>query len=443
MELKVYNTKTHKKEKFTPKKNKNVNMYVCGPTVYDFDHLGHARVGIFYDIVRRFLSNIGYKVTFVQNITDVGHLTDDADTGEDKILQKAKQEKKDPKDIAGFFEKAHFQDMKKLNVLKPDKSPKATDIIPQIINYIKLLISKKIAYENNGSVYFDIKKFTNYGKLSNRDFSQQKAGLRVKVAKDKKNPADFALWIKANPGHLMQWDSPWGKGYPGWHIECSVFNQIYFPKGTDIHGGAVELVFPHHENEMAQSESIGPKPFVKYWIHIGLVLLNSKKMSKSKGNYIFVKDILKEQNSDTIRVAMIMTHYRKPLDWKKSVIEQAETIRQKLLSVKFDSNKNHKSNITNLIRKALCDDFNTPLALKFILDNISKLNKNDIEYIENIFGLKLEKEAISENINKLAKKRELARKNKDFKLSDSIRQVIEKKGYVVEDTKSGSKVRKK
>ncbi|GAH03789.1 unnamed protein product, partial [marine sediment metagenome] len=280
-------TQSRKKEKFKPQKDKIVKMYVCGPTVYDYDHLGHARVGIFYDIVRRYLTFLGHKVQFVQNITDVGHLTE-SETGEDKIEKKAKFEKKTPEQIARFYEKEHFKDFAALNILKPTFSPRASKYIPQIIEFIEILIKKGYAYEVSGSVYFDVAKFKDYGKLSGRKSEEQKAGVRIEAEKGKKHPQDFALWKKADQGHIMQWDSLWGKGYPGWHIECSVINNEFFGPTTDIHGGAIELVFPHHENEIAQSESVTDKPFVRYWLHIGLVTVEDEKMSKSVGNIITI-----------------------------------------------------------------------------------------------------------------------------------------------------------
>ncbi len=440
MDLKIYNTLSRKKEKFRPQEDKIVKIYVCGPTVYDYDHLGHARVGIFYDIVRRYFLELGFKVIFVQNITDVGHLTE-TETGEDKIEKKAKAEKKRPEQIAHYFEKEHFKDFKSLNILKPDFSPRASEYIDQIIKFIQKLIAKNYAYRVAGSVYFDVTKFSNYGKLSGRKFDQQRAGARVKIKKEKRHPADFALWQKASAGHLMQWDSPWGKGYPGWHIECSTMISEILGKIIDIHGGAIELIFPHHENEIAQSESGNQKPLVKYWMHLGLVTINGEKMSKSKGNFIYIHDALKKYHPDAIRIAMLSTQYRKPLDWTELVINQAEAIRQKLLAAKSE-NRPGKSITKNQINIAMVDDFNCPKALQIILDNLNNLTIRDFEYLNKVFGLKMEKIKIPLGIKKLIKNRQEARGKKDFELADNLRQEIEKRGYLVEDFPEGSKIRK-
>ncbi len=445
MSLKIYNTQSRKKEKFKPQKGKIVKMYVCGPTVYDYDHLGHARVGIFYDIVRRYLHFLGYKVQFSQNITDVGHLTE-TETGEDKIEKKAIQERKTPKQIARFYEKEHFKDFDALNIKKPTFSLRASDYIPQIIEFIKTLIKKGYAYEVSGSVYFDVAKFPAYGKLSGRKLEEQRAGARIEVEKGKKHPHDFALWKKVDQGHIMQWDSPWGKGYPGWHIECSVLNYKFFGPTTDIHGGAIELVFPHHENEIAQSESMTGKPFVRYWLHIGLVTVSGEKMSKSVGNIITIKKLLKKYDFNVIRLALLSTHYRKPFDCKDEIFEQAKIILDKLkeaaekASPKYSKDKE----VLTKIEKALDDDFNTSLALQIWFKNRTGVSQKLFKKLEQIFGFDFKiSKTIPEEIKKIVSKREFARKEKKWKTADQLRKEIEKKGYLVEDSQTGPFVRKK
>ncbi len=445
MSLKIYNTLTRKKEKFKPQKGKVVKMYVCGPTVYDYDHLGHARVGVFYDIVRRYLSYLGYTVQFSQNITDVGHLTE-TETGEDKIEKRAVQERKTPKQIARFYEKEHFKDFAALNILKPDLSPRASDYISQIIEFIKTLAKKGYAYEVGGNVYFDVTKFKDYGKLSGRKLEEQKAGTRIEAEKGKKHPQDFALWKKAGQGHIMQWDSPWGRGYPGWHIECSVINNEFFGPTTDIHGGAIELVFPHHENEIAQSESVTGKPFVRYWLHIGLVTVAGEKMSKSVGNIITIRKLLKKYDFNIIRLALLSTHYRKPFDYKDKTFEQTKIILDKLKgAAKKASPKCLKDKeVLGKIEKALDDDFNTSLALQIWFKNRAEISQKLFRRLEQIFGFDFKiSETVPEEIKKIVLKREFSRKEKNWKTADQLRKEIEKKGYLVEDTKTGSVIWKK
>lgn len=432
--IRFYNTLGHKVENFDVPKEKTINIYVCGPTVYDFDHLGHARTFIVFDSIRRFLESEGYKVKFLQNITDVGHLVGDNDSGEDKIGRKAKNEQKDPFEIARFYEKAHFADMDALNVKKPDLSPRATEHIQDFIEYIRKLIDGGFAYEVDGDIYFDITKFPQYGKLSGKNPDELKAGARVVPEKGKRNPADFALWKKADPEHLMQWESPWGKGYPGWHIECSVMSQKYLGETLDIHGGAVELGFPHHENEIAQSESITHKPLAKFWLHSGLVTISGAKMAKSLGNFVTIRSLLDKYSSDAIRLAILKTHWRRPLDWAQNTFEEAASVARKMTLYRLKA-PDMKTGYMEEIEASLEDDFNTPKALAFILENIDKLSIEDWAYIQKVFGLKLEeeKQKLSQEDLELMKKREDLRREKRFTEADEIRRQLVHKGINIED----------
>ena len=301
MSLHLYNTLTRKQKNLSRLHEGKVGMYVCGPTVYGHAHLGHAKSYVSFDILVRYLRYLGYNVTYIQNITDVGHLTDDADAGEDKLAVAARKEHKHPMALAEYYTASYFEDMDKLNVLRPDISPRATGHIPEQIELVQTLIEKGYAYEVNGSVYFDVSKFKDYGKLSGRNVEEMQAGARVEVSEEKKNPADFALWKKAEPNHIMQWKSPWGMGYPGWHLECSVMSMKYLGKTIDIHGGGLENQFPHHECEIAQSEAANGVQFVRYWMHNNMVTVDGQKMGKSLGNFITLKQVFQIRRSKNMK----------------------------------------------------------------------------------------------------------------------------------------------
>ncbi|MEK6910038.1 MAG: cysteine--tRNA ligase, partial [Candidatus Aenigmatarchaeota archaeon] len=313
MPIKLFNTMTKRKELFKPLKDKKVNLFVCGVTVYNYSHLGHARTYAFYDTLVRFLRYLGYNVTYLQNVTDVGHLFD---TGEDKILKKAKEERKDPMEIAQHYLDHWLEMMEKLRIKRPDLMPRATHHIKEIIDQVSAIIKNDYAYVSNGSVYFDISKFKDYGKLSKKIPEELSAGIRIEVNPEKKDSKDFALWIKAPASHALKWKSPWcNEGYPGWHIEDTAIAVKYFGPQYDVHGGAIELAFPHHEAEIAQAESAtGVKPYVKYWVHTGLLTINKQKMAKSVGNVVKISDALEEFSPETLRLWIASTHYRKPLD---------------------------------------------------------------------------------------------------------------------------------
>lgn len=443
--MKIYNSLTRKKEELKSLKDKTITMYVCGPTVYDYDHLGHIRTWFFFDILRRYLEFLGFSVKFAQNITDVGHLTQD-EIGEDKIEKKAQQEKKDPRELARFYEAEHWKDMADFDLKKPDFSPRATDHIPQIIKFIQGLIEKKFAYEAGGSVYFDVTKFPKYGELSGRKFLEQKPGARVRIRKEKKHPADFALWLKAVPEHIMAWDSPWGKGFPGWHIECSVMNYELFGPTVDIHGGANELKFPHHENEIAQSESYSGQKFVRYWLHTGMLTINGEKMAKSKGNFITIREALKKWSANLIKIAFLSTHWRKPFDWNEQILGQAKVILEKLERAKEKSvrESNKDSQIKREFLVSLDDDFNTPQAISIWLASAEKISRSLFEEFEKILGLRLamEKVRLTAEQEKMIQDREKARKKGAWKVADEIRRKLKQQGIQVEDTDAGPRARK-
>jgi len=438
--LRLYNSLTKKIEIFKPIKPRFVGMYVCGPTVYSSDHLGHARTWIFFDWLRRYFLEQNFKVKFVQNITDVGHLVADAEEGEDKIEKEAKEKGKTPTEIARFWESQYFEDLKNLNILKPDFSPRATDHIPEIIDFIQVLIKKNHAYVVGGNVYFDLSSFPAYGKLSGRKIDELISGSRIKIDPRKKSPADFALWLKADPSHLQKWPSPWGEGYPGWHIECSVLSTKYLGQPFDIHGAATELIFPHHENEIAQSEAFADKPLARYWLHAGMLKISGQKMAKSAGNFISINEALKNYAAETIKIAFMNTHWRKPFDWVKDAILEAEKIRIRLVRAKIEAQP-IKTGFRTEINEALEDDFNVPQALAIILSNLSKLSRDDFDYLEKVFGLKLEEKIkLTSKQKKMVQEREKARQKEDFQKADQIRKELEKEGIIIEDTPAGPRV---
>jgi cysteinyl-tRNA synthetase len=441
--MKIYNSLGKTIQEFEPLKDKRVGIYVCGPTVYSPDHLGHARTWIFFDWLRRYLTIEGYKVKFVQNITDVGHLVGDEDQGEDKIEKEAKANNKTPSEIARKFEAEHFRDMESLNILRPNIAPRATDHIEDIIEFIQVLLEKKHAYEVEGNIYFDVTSVPEYGELTGRKIDEEKAGARVKVDQKKKNPADFALWLKADETHLQKWPSPWGEGYPGWHIECSVMAPKYLGQPFEIHGGAQDLKFPHHENEIAQSRAYAGKSLAKYFLHAGMLLIDGQKMSKSLGNFITIKDVLREYDADTIKIAFLGTHWRRPFDWSKSAILEAKKIRERLVRAKSTAQPVITGFKTE-IKQTIDNDFNTPQALAVIMKNISKLSRDDFKYIDELFGLKLDDLIkLNEEEETIYKERIKARQDGDYKKADELRGKLEKMGIMLEDSPTGTRIYKK
>jgi cysteinyl-tRNA synthetase len=474
--LKLYDTLTGVKRNFIPQEKGKVKIYTCGPTVYDYPHIGNFTAYIYADILRRYLEYLGYEVRHIVNITDVGHLTDDdigqADSGQDKMLKAALREKKTPLEIANFYTNSFFEDVEKLNIKKASYYPRATSHIQQMIKIIQGLIDKGLAYEKNGNVFYDVKKFSAYGKLSKKKLDDLKVGARLEEHPDKKNPYDFALWLKAPKKHLLKWESPWSLGYPGWHIECSAMSMEYLGETLDIHTGGEDHIFPHHENEIAQSEGFTGKPFSNFWLHNRFLLVDGAKMSKSKGNFYRLADILeKGYQAVDFRLLVISSHYRSTSNFTWDAMDQAKKNRKRLqrfiekLKEVENSEVDSKAeiNLDNYQKRidgAMNDDLNTPLALSILFELVSKINKkislgefsskeasatiNFWNKINSIFGLVFEttKKNIPADVLTLAKQRQEARENKNFKKADIIRAEIEAKGFLIEDSKNGQKLKK-
>ncbi len=486
MELTLYNSLTRRKEEFKPIKKGRVGIYVCGPTVYGHAHLGHAKSYISFDVLVRYLRYLDYSVTYVQNITDVGHLTDNADEGEDKIVVAAKKEKKHPMAIAEYYTRSYFEDMDRLNCLRPDISPRAAGHIPEQIEMVKVLLEKAYAYEVNGSVYFDVSKFKDYGKLSGRNVDDMLAGARVEVSPDKKNPADFALWKKAEPNHIMQWHSPWGMGFPGWHLECSVMSTKYLGQPFDIHGGGLENQFPHHECEIAQAEAARDVPFVKYWLHNNMVTVDGRKMGKSLNNFITLKQafsgsherLTRPYDPMAVRQLVLNSNYRSPLDFSDAALFAAqsgyEKISETVINVRSKLNSAPKGEIAPEVSKqlgqirekfeaAMNDDLNTSIALSVIFELVRLANSlledpgttaETLDAVDDLFrklggdvlGVVKERYGqIAGDIGKidalvkmLIEQRNEARKNKNFAAADAIRDRLSEIGVVLEDTPEGT-----
>ena len=388
MGLKIYNTLTRNKDDFKPIHEGNVGMYVCGPTVYGPPHVGHARSYIVFDLLYRYFLYNGYKVKYVQNITDVGHLVGDADEGDDKIQKKAILEKLDPVAVAYKYENMYFDCMAKLNVLKPTISCRATGHIIEIIDAVKTLIDKGYAYVTDaGNVYYDVRKFKGYGKLSGRTLDDTVSGERIEIADDKRNPEDFALWKKADPTHLMKWPSPWGEGYPGWHIECSVMSRKYLGDTFDIHGGGMDNVFPHHECEIAQSEALTGKPFVNYFVHNNLITRNGQKMGKSLGNTVDLDELFEKYGPTFVRLYIVKNHYRSVLDFSDDQLEETRKTYDKFVNLveiteKYkdldvsDSKYEDVDDMKKRFLEAMDDDLNTAVAIAELLEMVKEANKS-------------------------------------------------------------------
>lgn len=437
--LKLYNTLSRKKEEFVPTKKGKVSMYVCGPTLNGVPHLGHAMSQISFDVVRRYFVFSGYDVKFVSNITDI----------DDKIIAGANDEGIGIEEFSERNEKAHGLEYSKLNIEAPDVQPKATEYVPEMIKLIGKLEEKGYAYliEDDG-VYFDISKFEGYGKLSGQRLENLQSGKRVKVVSGKKNSGDFVLWKLAKEGEPF-WESPWGKGRPGWHIECSAMSEKILGLPFDIHGGGMDLMFPHHEDEIAQSEAGYGKEMAKYWMHNGMITVDGKKMGKSLGNFKNIEDL--EFPSMAIRYFVVSNHYRRPLDFSKTALSDAknsyERLKRLVLSLEDDGKTNEE--YLDEFRKEMDDDFNGPRAMavlwKLVRDEKAKGKVGAIGKMDEVFGLGLlEKEEVEipEEVLKLARGREIARKEKDWGKSDMLRDEIKVLGFVVKDRKDGFELEK-
>ncbi len=483
MGLNLYNSLTRRKEEFGPLQKGTVGIYVCGPTVYGHAHLGHAKSYVSFDILVRYFRYLGYGVTYVQNITDVGHLTDDADEGEDKIAKEAKKEKKHPMALAESYTRSYFEDMDELNCVRPDISPRASGHIVEQIELVKTLLEKDYAYEVNGSVYFEVSKFKDYGKLSGRNIEDMMAGARVKVSPDKKNPADFALWKKAEPNHIMQWPSPWGMGYPGWHLECSVMSMKYLGKTIDIHGGGLDNQFPHHECEIAQSEAANGVQFVRYWLHNNMVTVDGQKMGKSLNNFILLKQAFTGDHERlnqsyeplAVRQLILNSHYRSPIDFSDAALFAAQSgygkITETVIAVRNGISQAVEGELDKQVSEqleqlktrfeaAMNDDLNTSIALSVVFDLVRLANKllqdgnattqtlgavdeqfrrlgGDVlgvvkdEYPE---AAGADDELMDKLVNVLIDQRKQARKEKDFAKADDLRNNLDEMGIVLEDT---------
>ena len=429
MNLKIYNTLSREKELFVPLNLKSIKMYVCGPTVYSYAHIGNARPAVIFDTLYRVLKSIYPEVIYVRNITDV----------DDKINEAAKKLNKPISFITKKYTGIYHQDMQSLNVLSPSHEPRVTDNIEQIISMIQRIIDNKKAYIKDSHILFDVTSFERYGELSNRDIDEMLSGARVEVAEYKKNPGDFVLW-KPSKDDEPGWDSPWGYGRPGWHIECSSMVETYLGKEIDIHGGGQDLIFPHHENEIAQSCSAhNSKSYAKYWMHNGYLNMEGEKMSKSLGNIITVKELLEKYDGEVIRLALLSTHYRKPINFGESLLEQSKNILNKLY--KNINNQSYEDVVSKDVINSLSDDLNTPLAISSLLK--IKCSKTLIKSA-NLLGLLNRtqeewlslnnKSTISENdIELLINERDEARKAKDFVKADEIRDQLEQNNVILED----------
>ena len=486
--MQLYNSLSRRKEKFVPVEEGRAGVYVCGPTVYGHAHLGHAKSYVSFDVLVRYLRYLGYSTTYVQNITDVGHLTDDADEGDDKLAVAAQKEKKHPMAVAEYYTHSFFEDMDQLNCVRPDISPRATGHITEQIDLIQTLINKGFAYEANGSVYFEVAKFEGYGKLSGRNVDEMISGTRVAVSTDKKSPTDFALWKKADANHIMQWPSPWGQGYPGWHLECSVMSMKYLGVTIDIHGGGLENKFPHHECEIAQSEAANDAPFVKYWLHNNMVTVDGTKMGKSLNNFITLKDAFIGQHERltraydplAVRQLILNSHYRSPLDFSDAALyaalsghtritEAVLAIRKALTTApEGDLDATVKTKLTALrtrFEEAMNDDLNTSVALSVLFDQVrlthtlfsdGQPTQGTLQALDDQFtvlggdvlgivkshydqGGDATDDTLTDTlVTLLMEQRQAARKAKDFATSDLIRDKLADAGVELKDTPTGT-----
>ncbi|MCJ7506237.1 cysteine--tRNA ligase [Candidatus Bathyarchaeota archaeon] len=467
MSIQVYNTLTGRLEPFQPFSGDKANVYVCGPTVYDYSHIGHARTYLSFDIIIRYLEYKGYKVTYVVNITDI----------DDKIINRAKETHEDPLSLSKRFEQAFFEDMKGFHLRPANFYPRVSDHMQDIIAMVRDLIRKQFAYEVDGDVYFDVTKIRDFGKLSHQSLDQMMAGARVEIDRKKKSPYDFALWKHTGedePG----WESPWGRGRPGWHIECSAMSMKYLGPQLDIHGGAKDLVFPHHENEIVQSESYtGKKPFVKYWIHTGFLTINGQKMSKSLGNFITIRDLLKKHSPESFRLFVLSTHYRRPVDFSEDGLIQAKATLERMYETRDrldnlvkshdykESSPKDEERLLEEVSEArekflmgMDNDFNSAIALASFHHLIRLGNKivdlkpskkvieialntiNELGWVFGLFRQEKKGSVVSNDVKALIEERDKARKRRDWKKADEIRERLRKMGVTLRDSPDGTAI---
>lgn len=468
MSIQFTNTMTRQKEAFVPLEPGKVKMYVCGPTVYNYIHIGNARPAIVFDTLRRYLQYRGYEVTFVQNITDV----------DDKLIRVANEEGTTVKEVADRYTEAYNQDLQSLNVMPPDIQPRVMQTIPEIIQFVEGLIEKGYAYEREGDVYFRTGRFADYGKLSHQPLDDLQAGARVEINEKKEHPLDFALWKAAKDGEIS-WSSPWGEGRPGWHIECSAMALKFLGEQIDIHAGGADLVFPHHENEVAQSECYTGKVFARYWLHNGMLNINNEKMSKSLGNFLLVRDLVQQYGGQLIRFVMLQGHYRNPINFSDELLEQAANSLERMktayvnLTHRLETARPEEPNglaekQAQLIRRLrerfvaeMDDDLNTANAITVLFEvvkeaNLYMLNQNVgrneilaykelLTELTGVLGLVLEQEdeLVDSEIEALIAERTQARKERNFARADEIRDLLAAKGIVLEDTPQGVRWRRK
>ena len=480
--LHIYNTLSRQKEVFEPVNSPFVGMYVCGPTVYGDAHLGHARPAITFDLVFRYLRYLGYKVRYVRNITDVGHLTNDSDDGEDKIEKKAKLDKLEPMEVVQYYTNRYHKNMEQLNTLSPSIEPHASGHIIEQEEFVKKILDNGFAYESNGSIYFDVEAYSkkfHYGKLSGRRVEELLANTRqLDGQHEKRHPADFALWKKAMPEHIMRWHSPWSEGFPGWHLECSCMSQKYLGERFDIHGGGLDLQFPHHECEIAQSTAACGHEAVKYWMHNNMVTINGQKMGKSLGNFITLEQLFSGDNKVleqgyspmTVRFFILQAHYRSPIDFSNDALKAAEKGYERLMAGvevldRLGAGKENTVPVEEWADKcweALNDDFNTPVLIAHLFDGVRMINsvaagneKIDQKHLDlwrklyhdlvfEILGLRRETESVSRDHEVLGKVLDMvmairteAKQRKDWATSDKIRDELKAAGVIVKDTKDG------
>jgi len=469
MSIQIYNSLHRQKEPFEPLIPGHVNMYVCGPTVYDDAHIGHARSVVVFDMIVRYMKMKNYTVTYIRNYTDI----------DDKIIQRANARNITTDALSQQYIQAFDRDMESLFVQNPDIAPKATEHIPEIIQLVKSLIQKGVAYEISGDVFFAVDAHDNYGCLSGRKLEDMAAGARVNVDTRKRNPHDFALWKSAKPGEPF-WESPWGKGRPGWHIECSAMSMKYLGQSFDIHGGGKDLIFPHHENEIAQSEAANDTSYAKYWVHNGFVNINREKMSKSLGNVVLIKNLVEKYPPEAIRLFLLSSHYRSPIDFNDQAMHDAVSGVNKLYaalerieSCQITVEKEQTGDLWKKFCTAMDDDFNSAQAIGYVFEAIRQLNrlldqskdlsaeqtsevariKTDMRHIGNVLGLfnqtpaefaneqkkRMNDTRLVDNIDQLVAERFQARKNKDWARADAIRDQLKEKGIVIEDRADGSR----